>query len=60
MALDSKTQHQIDELNRAFSGLIDVERTKAKLDVYTIIMNGHDSGKPHTDILVDLLDWCKK
>lgn len=60
MPLDDKTKHQIDELNRAFTNLIDVEGTKARLDVYTIIMNGHDSGKPHTDILVDLLDWCKK
>lgn len=59
MALDSKTQHQIDELNRAFSGLIDVERTKAKLDVYTIIKDGHENGTSHVDILQQLLDWVK-
>lgn len=54
-----KLQHQTEELIQAFSNLINVENTKARLDVYTIINNGHEAGKQPTDILCDLLEWVK-
>jgi hypothetical protein len=52
-----KLTHQVEELKNAVSQLINVERTKAKLDVFTIIKDGHEAGRPALDILQQILNW---
>lgn len=55
----SKLEHQADELVKAFSDLINIENTKARLDVFSIIQDGHDKGLNPADILCEVLDWVK-
>lgn len=52
-----KLNHQAEELAKAFSGLIDIERTKAKLDVYTIIKDGLETNKAPLEILNNISQW---
>ena len=52
-----KLSHQVEELNRAFSDLVNVERTKAKLDVFTIIKEGKEKDRNPYDILQQILNW---
>lgn len=53
----SKLDHQVEELTKAFKDMINIERTKAKLDVFSIIKDGHDESKPPHVILQDVLTW---
>lgn len=55
----SKLDHQAEELVQAFSNLINTENTKARLDVFTIIKDGHEAELDPVDILKNLLDWVK-
>lgn len=59
MPVDDKTKHQADELAKAFSDLINIENTKARLDVFSIIQDGHDKGLNAADILCEVLEWVK-
>jgi hypothetical protein len=52
-----KLTHQVEELKNAVSQLINVERTKAKLDVFTIIKDGHEQKRQAVDILQQILNW---
>lgn len=52
-----KLNHQVEELKSAVSQLINVERTKAKLDVFTIIKDGHEQKRNAVDILQQILNW---
>jgi hypothetical protein len=55
----TKLDHQANELVEAFSNLINTENTKARLDVFSIIKDGHDAQLDPVDILKNLLDWVK-
>lgn len=55
-----KLNHQAEELTRAISQTIDIEATKARLDVITIIQDGLEQGKLPMAILADLTDWAGK
>ena len=50
-------EHQANELSKAFKDLINIERTKAKLDVFTIIKDGHEADRSPHDILMQVLNW---
>ena len=52
-----KLSHQVEELKNAVGQLINVERTKAKLDVFTIIKDGKEAGRSPYDILTQVLNW---
>jgi hypothetical protein len=52
-----KLNHQAEELARAISQVINIERTKAKLDVFTIIKDGHEASTSPHQILQDVLTW---
>jgi hypothetical protein len=54
-----KLDHQAQELASALSGLINIENTKARLDVQAIIRDGLDAEKQPYDILQAILDWTK-
>ena len=53
----TKLEHQVEELTKAFSDLINIERTKAKLDVFSIIKDGYDASLPPHEILKEVLNW---
>ena len=50
--------HQVEELTRAISQVINTEHTKARLEAFKIIEAGHNASKNPADILCDILDWC--
>lgn len=52
-----KLNHQAEELTKAFMNLINVETTKARLDVYNIIKDGHDAQLEPVDIIKNILTW---
>lgn len=52
-----KLSHQVEELKSAVSQLINVERTKAKLDVFTIIKDGQEQNRSAVDIIRQILNW---
>ena len=49
--------HQANELAKAFADTINIERTKARLDVFTIIKEGQEKGRDAHDILISILNW---
>jgi hypothetical protein len=53
-------EHQANELAKAFAETINIERTKAKLEAFNIIRDGHDEGTSPYQILQDLLTWVGK
>ena len=58
--MSPKIDHQVKELTKAFSDLINTERIKAKLDAFSIIKDGQEAGKTPQDILVELLRWVRE
>jgi hypothetical protein len=52
--------HQLNELTEVIQQTINLENTKARLDVFSIIEDGKENGKDPVDILIDLLKWCKR
>ena len=50
-------EHQATELAKAFADTINIERTKARLDVFTIIKDGQEKGREAHDILISILNW---
>lgn len=55
--MSNPLEHQATELVEAFKDLINIERTKAKLDVYTIIKDGHEAAQSPYAIIQDILTW---
>lgn len=53
-------EHQANELAQAIASTINVERTKARLDVQAIIRDGLDTGASPTAILSQIIDWTGK
>ena len=51
--------HQVEELTRAISQVINTENTKARLEAFRIIEAGHEAGKNPADILCDILVWVR-
>lgn len=49
--------HQVRELKEAIEHTINIERTKARLDVQAIIRDGLDTGASPTAILSNIIDW---
>lgn len=51
--------HQVEELTRAISQVINTENTKARLEVFRVIEAGQAASKNPAEILCDVLDWVK-
>lgn len=50
-------EHQVRELKEAIEQTINIEGTKARLDVQKIIRDGLDTGASPTAIISNILDW---
>ena len=55
--MSNPLEHQANELVEAFKDLINIERTKAKLDVFNIIKEGHEAALSPYAIIQELLTW---
>lgn len=51
--------HQIEELTRAISQVINTEDLKARVRVVKLIEAGMEKGDNPTTILCNILDWAK-
>ncbi len=51
--------HQVEELTRAISQVVNTEATKARIEVMKIVSTGIENNNNPADILVNILDWCK-
>lgn len=49
--------HQVKELKEAIQQTINIEATKARLDVQAIIRDGLDTGASSHAILANIIDW---
>lgn len=53
----SALDHQVKELRDALQQTINIEATKARLDVQTIIRDGLDTGATPIAILSNIIEW---
>ena len=51
--------HQVEELTRAISQVINTEHQKARIEVMKMIDAGVAAEQNPTTILLTILDWCK-
>lgn len=51
--------HQVEELTRAISQVINTEHQKARIEVMKMIDAGVAAEHSPTTILLTILDWCK-
>lgn len=55
-----KISHQVQELSNAFRDVIDLEKSKAKLEVMAILKRVADREISPLDACIELTDWCAK
>lgn len=51
--------HQVEELTRAISQVVNTESLKARIEVMKVIDAGVEAKQNPAEILVSILDWCK-
>ena len=51
--------HQVEELTRAISQVVNTEHIKARIEVTKIIETGLTENKNPTEMLMSILEWCK-
>jgi hypothetical protein len=51
--------HQVEELTRAISQVVNTEYIKARIEVTKIIETGLAENKTPTEMLMSVLEWCK-
>jgi hypothetical protein len=52
--------HQVEELTRAISQVVNTESLKARIEVMKIIDAGVENKIEATKILVNILEWCRE